>query len=107
MGRVRSAKNKMMRIKKMKAHCPSQLNPILWEEMYVGLTCIKIFHPWPLWQTEISLQSSQPAIVFLDFPSPVKPCQYQNEPIILQLLWSGEKYLEWLSSLATQLLHES
>ncbi|KAM9211269.1 serine/threonine-protein kinase PAK 3-like [Leptosomus discolor] len=41
----------------------------------------------------------------MDFPSPVMPCQYKNEPIILWPLWNEVKYVEWLSSPAVQLLH--
>lgn len=41
MGRVRSARNKMATVGRMKAPCPSQLKSVLWEEMYVGLTCVR------------------------------------------------------------------
>lgn len=52
-GRVRSARNKTARIRRRKAPCPSQLKSILWEEMYMGLTCVRLFHPWPWQQAEI------------------------------------------------------
>lgn len=49
MGRVRLERNfkSLARIRRMKTPCPSQLKSILWEERYVGLTCVRLFHPWP------------------------------------------------------------
>jgi len=103
MGGVRSAINKMARMRRIKALCPSPLKSILWEEMYVGLSCVRLFHSWPCRQAEIFFVG-QPAIVSMDLPSPVMPCQCQNVSIVLRLLSSEEKYL--FSSPAVQLLHK-